>query len=467
MSGHSARSGGGRITGKKRVAFHTLGCKVNQADTDSMAGAFAKRGYEIVDFDSDADVYVVNTCTVTNLADRKSRQMLRRAVRKNSKALIVATGCFAQTEGAALADAIPGIHIVAGTRGRTGLVDLVEEKLAERELRPASFVEELTPDTLFEEFDEPSVTGRSRATLKIEEGCEEYCSYCKIPYARGPVRSRNFERIVGEVHRLAAGGFKEIILTGIHLGHYGRDIGYQKRLSDVVKAVAGVDGIERVRLSSIDPTDVTPELIALAADNPKVCRHFHIPLQGGHNDVLKAMNRKYTLEEYAALIRRIREAIPEVAVSTDIIVGFPGETDGNFESTLSFAAEMEFAKLHVFKYSIRSGTPAASFENQVSPEVKDSRSERLIRLGDDMALGYNSRFIGKELGVLFESVADTEAGAAVEGLTDNYIRVKANVGECRDPDSLLHDLHCVTILSATSDGVSGRVVEDFNILCRK
>ncbi|HHW15551.1 MAG TPA: tRNA (N(6)-L-threonylcarbamoyladenosine(37)-C(2))-methylthiotransferase MtaB, partial [Firmicutes bacterium] len=389
------------------IAFHTLGCKVNQYDTGSVAALFREAGYEVVDFSSPADVYVVNTCTVTGLGEKKSRQMLRRARRQNPRAVVVALGCYAQTAPSEVAG-IPGVDLVVGTAGRRELVRLVDEARRHRSAAsvpesdgrgpgdagggPAAVaVEEYGRTAAFEELGTGAVVERTRATVKVQEGCRQFCSYCKVPYARGPERSRPPAAVLAEVERLVAAGFSEVVLTGIHLGSYGRDLEDCPAwdLARLAARVAGVPGLARLRLSSVEPTDVTDELIALVRENPVLCRHFHLPLQSGDDAILRRMNRRYTTAEYARVAERIRAAVPEVAVTTDLIAGFPGETEESFARTLAFVQEMAFSRLHVFPYSRRRGTPAAAFPAQVPAPVKRARVDRLIALGRELSFSYN------------------------------------------------------------------------------
>ncbi|HHV63183.1 MAG TPA: tRNA (N(6)-L-threonylcarbamoyladenosine(37)-C(2))-methylthiotransferase MtaB [Firmicutes bacterium] len=459
----------------KTCAFSTLGCKVNQYDTAGLAALFRERGYEIVDFDSVADVYCINTCTVTGMSDRKSRQLIRRALRRNPNAVIVVTGCYAQAApGEVLA--IPGVNIVVGTKGRAKIVDLVEEILntGDGKHRPddggdaaaaaggrrtkINAVEELYGSACelreFEELPAGVFEERTRAYLKIQEGCEQFCSYCKVPYVRGRMRSRKPESVLNEARALAEAGHKEIILTGIHLGAYGRDFdgsreGTRVDLAWIARRIAGIPAVKRIRLSSVEPADVTDDLINLVATDRKMARHFHIPLQSGDDDVLALMRRGYTTSEYEALIKKVRGAISDVAITTDIMVGFPGETDERFENSLAFARRMAFSRMHVFKYSRRPGTAAARFSGQVDARVKEDRSNRMLDLAKEMSLQFHRRFVGSVAEVLFEN--HNENG--LEGLTSNYIRVFAD-----GPPMLVGQFGQVRINQATAEFVRGEIV---------
>ncbi|MBU7005902.1 tRNA (N(6)-L-threonylcarbamoyladenosine(37)-C(2))-methylthiotransferase MtaB [Phosphitispora fastidiosa] len=403
----------------KKAAFFTLGCKTNQYETEAMASAFRSRGYETVDFDEIADIYIINTCTVTHQGDRKSRQVIRRAVRKNPDAVIGVTGCYAQTSPGEVLD-IPGVDLVIGTRDKSRIVELVEE--AEKSPEPVNTVSDVMTYREFEDLPILDYENRTRAFVKIQEGCSNFCTYCIIPYARGPLRSRAPENVLAEVRKLISQGFGEIVLTGIHIGAYGAGLAEQTDLADLVVQIALTPGIKRLRLGSVEPLDITPRLIDAVAQIKTVCRHLHIPLQSGDDDILKMMNRKYTTFEFSRLVGAIRGQIPEIAVTTDVITGFPGETDEHFENTYEFIKDVGFSRTHVFKYSPRKGTPAAGFPGQVTAEAKDLRSRRLIALDRENQKKFAARFIGSNLEVLAEEMADRD-NDLWEGLTDTYIRV--------------------------------------------
>ncbi len=402
----------------KTVAFYTLGCKVNQYETEAMGELFQKSGYEIVDSESRADIYVVNTCTVTNLGDRKSRQFIRRSKKINPEAIIAVVGCYAQTSPDEVLS-IEGVNIILGTNDRNKIVDYVENIQVENEKINA--VEDIMQIKEFEEMTIGEIKGKTRAFLKIQEGCNQYCTYCIIPYARGPIRSRRLEDIIKEVERLAKNEFKEVVLTGIHVASYGKDV-EGTSLLDVIREVHKIDGIERIRLSSIEPTVATEEFILEISKLEKVCPHFHLSLQSGCDETLERMNRKYRTEEYRKIVERLRRYMPDLSITTDVMVGFPGETDEEFDNTYHFVKEIGFSQIHVFKYSPRKGTPAAKYENQVSSDIKNKRSEKLLKLAQESTIEYNEKFIGKTKSVLFETPSDLLSGY-FEGLTDNYIRV--------------------------------------------
>lgn len=428
-----------------RVAFTTLGCKVNQFESEVMEGLFKARGYEVVAFDGPADVYVINTCSVTHLGEKKSRQLIRRAAR-HPGATVVVTGCYAQVSAAEV-EAIDGVDVIVGTQDRRRIVDLTEEAAASR--RRLTAVGDIMAARDFEDISLLAAPGRTRAFLKIQEGCSNFCSYCIIPYARGPLRSRPLASVAGEAAKLTAAGFQEIVLTGIHLGAYGQDIGGTVTLADAVRAVLAVDGLVRLRLGSLESVEVADELISLMQADERLCRQLHLPLQAGDDAVLRAMNRHYTTADYRALIEGIQARVADIAITTDIIVGFPGETDSQFANTLDFVAGLELARIHVFPYSRRQGTPAATMTGQVDETVKKERAATLQRLANEKAAAFRQRFLGRELPVLFE----IGSGGTREGLTSNYLRVFAAGG-----DELTGKLLPVRLERLYRDGVWGRVV---------
>ncbi|MDF9409288.1 tRNA (N(6)-L-threonylcarbamoyladenosine(37)-C(2))-methylthiotransferase MtaB [Pelotomaculum isophthalicicum JI] len=403
----------------KRVAISTLGCKVNQYESAVLAGIFRDRGYHLVEFEEEADIYIINTCTVTHQGDRKSRQLIRRAARTNPGALIAVTGCYAQVSPEKVL-AIPGVDLVVGTKDRTKLVELVET--AEKGLMPVNAVSNLADDCEFEEMPALPLQERTRAFLKIQDGCNNYCTYCIVPYARGGLRSRRPEKILEIASALVAAGYKEIVLTGIHTGSYGQDLPGDVTLAGLLNKLAGIQGLSRVRLSSIEPNDITLELVEILAGSPVFCRHLHVPLQSGDDLVLQKMGRRYTAWEYTRLVGVLRENIPGLGLTTDVMVGFPGETDECFDNTYRLLKKTSFSRLHVFKYSPRPGTPAAGFTGQVEPAVKEARSRKLIELGGTLAAGFAASLLGQVLEVLVERQYQEETGL-YEGLTDNYVRM--------------------------------------------
>lgn len=363
-----------------RVAFTTLGCKVNQFETEVMEGLFKQQGYSVVGFDEIADVYVINTCSVTHLGERKSRQLIRRAGRLNPEATVAVTGCYAQVSPDEVA-AIEGVDVIIGTQDRRRIVELVEE--AARTRTAINAVGDIMAAQRFEDIPLFAAPGRTRAFLKIQEGCTNFCTYCIIPYARGPLRSRPLASIAAEAQKLVAAGFREIVLTGIHLGAYGRDAGDGLDLADAARAVLAVKGLGRLRLSSLESVEVSEDIISLMRQDGRLCPHLHLPLQSGDDSVLRAMNRHYSTARYRELVRDIQGRVPDIAISTDIIVGFPGETPAMFANTLAFVEAMEFARIHVFPYSRRKGTPAAAYAEQVPEAEKKARAAALQELAED------------------------------------------------------------------------------------
>lgn len=405
----------------KSVAFITLGCKVNIAETEGMKRLFEKAGYEIVDSDDFADVYVVNTCTVTNMGDRKSRQMLRRVHGINPDAVVAAVGCFAQVSPEEAAK-IEGVSLVVGNNMKHEIVSLVEQAARAGKGIHVQGRQALSD---FEELPIETYTGHTRAFIKIQDGCNQFCSYCIIPYARGPVRSRRMEDVVKEVEGFARQGFKEIVLTGIHLTSF-RDNVTGADLMALTKEVSRIDGIERIRLGSLEPMYITQEFVEEARRISKLCPHFHISLQSGSAATLERMNRRYTPDDFRRIVSSLREGIPDAAITTDVMVGFPGETQQEFEESLAFCDEMGFLWTHVFKYSPRKGTPAARFKDQVGPGVKEERSRAMIALAEKNREAFYRRFIGTVQAVLFEQPV-RESPDMVEGLTANYIPVEARL----------------------------------------
>ncbi|GKV54338.1 tRNA (N(6)-L-threonylcarbamoyladenosine(37)-C(2))-methylthiotransferase MtaB [Sporosarcina sp. NCCP-2222] len=403
------------------VAFHTLGCKVNHYETEAIWQLFKEAGYERTDFEKNADVYVINTCTVTNTGDKKSRQVIRRAIRKNPDAVICVTGCYAQTSPAEIM-AIPGVDIVVGTQDRTKLLGLIEEYRVERQ--PINAVRNIMKNRVYEELDVPAFTDRTRASLKIQEGCNNFCTFCIIPWARGLMRSREPEEVIRQAQQLVDAGYLEIVLTGIHTGGYGEDLKDYNLARLLRDLETQVKGLKRLRISSIEASQLTDEVIQVLKESSIVVRHLHIPIQSGSNTVLKRMRRKYTMEFFAERLDRLREALPHLAITSDVIVGFPGETEEEFMETYNFIREHRFSELHVFPYSKRTGTPAARMEDQIDEEVKNERVHRLIELNDQLAKEYASEFEGEVLEVIPEEIYKLDpASGLYEGYTDNYLKV--------------------------------------------
>lgn len=401
-----------------RVAFYTLGCKVNQNETESMAALFNNKGYDIVEFDEKADIYILNTCTVTHLADRKSRQLIRRCTKNNPDSLVVVAGCYAQVSPEEI-ESIPGVNLILGTSGKNRIVEMVEGLRKEKK-QPINEVEVINKNSCFEEIGTEKIIDRARAYLKVQDGCEQFCTYCIIPYARGPIRSRTIESAVRESDKLIEAGFKEIILTGIHLGLYGRDIGNGTTLATLLSNLILKDKEVRWRLSSLEPIELSDEILDQMRSNSNFCPHLHLPLQAAHNDILKAMNRPYTTEEYRRIIENARKAIPDIAITTDLMVGFPGETESHFQAYLEFIEEMAFSGMHIFKYSPRRGTPAAAYSDQIAADIKEKRSRKMRLLADGLEKAYAKRFIGCLLNVLVEK--EVKEGIW-EGHSENYLQI--------------------------------------------
>ncbi|MEY2192523.1 tRNA (N(6)-L-threonylcarbamoyladenosine(37)-C(2))-methylthiotransferase MtaB [Neobacillus sp. BF23-41] len=402
------------------VAFHTLGCKVNHYETEAIWQLFKQEGYERVDFESISDVYIINTCTVTNTGDKKSRQVIRRAVRKNPDAVICVTGCYAQTSPAEIM-AIPGVDVVVGTQDRIKMLEYIEQYKLERQ--PINGVGNIMKSRIYEELDVPSFTDRTRASLKIQEGCNNFCTFCIIPWARGLMRSRDPKEVIRQAQQLVDAGYQEIVLTGIHTGGYGEDI-KDYNLAQLLRDLETVIGLKRLRISSIEASQITDEVIEVIKHSTIVVSHLHIPLQSGSNSVLKRMRRKYTMEFFGERLDRLKEVLPRLAVTSDVIVGFPGETEEEFMETFNFINDHKFSELHVFPYSKRTGTPAARMEDQVDEEVKNERVHRLISLSDQLAKEYASKFEDEVVEVIPEEVSKDEANSGfLIGYTDNYMKV--------------------------------------------
>lgn len=432
----------------KRVAFHTLGCKVNQYETEAIAELFKNSGYQVVDFTDSADVYVINTCTVTNIGEKKSGQIIRRARKNNKDAIIVVMGCYAQVAHQE-ASSISGVNIVIGTQNRQKIIELVEKFELDR--RQIVDVGNIMTQREFEGIEIKAYRDRTRAFIKIQDGCDRFCSYCIVPYARGPVRSRKPDSITDEVVRLSQNGYKEIVLTGIHVASYGKDLG-NIGLVDIILKIHEIKGIERIRLSSVEPLAINEEFLQRCKPLYKLCPHYHVSLQSGCDSTLKRMNRRYTAEQYRDVIKMLRNNINDVSITTDIIVGFPGETKQEFEQTYKFLEEMAFSKMHVFKYSPRKGTPAAKFAEQVSYSEKEERSNKLLELDLKNQYEFKKKFIGREMDVLLERQVKGRP-ELMEGLTPNYINVAVKAGK-----NLQATIQTVKLANVECDYIIGEII---------
>ena len=402
------------------VKFITLGCKVNQYETNAMAQKFLEKGYKVIEeYEQNGekpDICIINTCTVTNMSDRKSRQMLRREKENNEKVIVVAVGCYAQVAKEELKK-IPEIDLVLGNNEKVDIVKYVEDYINENEKNIE--IEDVMQSRLFSDFGDITFTEKTRAVVKIQDGCDRFCSYCIIPYARGRVRSRKPESIISEITKIAEKDIKEVVITGIHIASYGKDFKEEYKLIDLLEEINKIDGIERIRLGSIEPLLITDEFVERLKKLDKICHHFHLSLQSGCDETLKRMNRRYTTEQFREIVKRLRNAYNDVNLTTDIIVGFPGETEEEFEKTYKFLDEIKFYKMHIFKYSQRKGTKAAVMPNQIPGDIKELRSRKLIELSNKNEFEINQKYIGQKVEVLFEE----EKEGCYKGHTANYILI--------------------------------------------
>lgn len=408
---------------EKTVAFYTLGCKVNQYETNAMEQQFIQNNYKIVENTEKANIYVINTCTVTNMADRKSRQMLRRVKEINKSAIIVVCGCYAQVAKSEIQQ-IPEVDIILGINEKNKIVQIVEEYLANKD--NIIEVADVSKQKEFLDFGDVTYTEKNRAVIKVQDGCNMFCSYCLIPYARGRIRSRKIENVVSEIEKISKQGIKEVVITGIHVASYGKDFeGENIRLINLLEEINKIEGIERIRLSSLEPTIVDEKFAQRLAKLEKICDHFHLSLQSGCDATLKRMNRKYTTARYKEATEILRKYYPNANFTTDVIVGFPGETNEEFNQTYKFLKEIGFYKMHIFKYSPRKGTVAEKLPNQVDGNIKEERSKKLIELSNNMQNEKNSKYIGKTVKVLFEEYEN----GYYKGHTTNYMVVKVQTKE--------------------------------------
>ena len=397
-----------------KVAFITLGCKVNQYETNAMAQEFLEKSYEVVEHTEIADIYVINTCTVTNMSDRKSRQMLRRVKELNENAIVVACGCYAQVAKSEL-EKIEEVDLILGNNEKKNIVELVEKfvKTKKKELE----IEDVMNQKEYVEFGDVVYTEKTRAVIKVQDGCDRFCSYCIIPYARGRVRSRKKDIIISEIRKIAKEGIKEVVITGIHIASYGKDFKEDYKLINLLEEINKIEGIKRIRLGSLEPLLITEEFVNRLVKLEKICHHFHLSLQSGCDKTLKRMNRRYTIEEFRNIVNLLRKNYEDVNLTTDIIVGFPGETDEEFDKTYEFLKEIKFYKMHVFKYSQRKGTKAAVMSGQIDGNKKEERSRKLIELSNINEKEYNENYVGKEVEILWEEKKEE----FYRGHTKNYI----------------------------------------------
>lgn len=399
------------------VSFITLGCKVNQFETEAMTEILENDGFKVLPNNEVSDIYIINTCAVTKESERKSRQFINKAKRINPNALVVAVGCSVQLNSEKIIKETQA-DIIIGTKHKGNIGSLIKDKLNDicDDYEIAAFQGRET----FEELTISTVHDKTRANIKIQDGCSQFCSYCIIPYVRGPIRSRNHDDVVEEVKKIAENGYKEVVLNGIHISSYGKDLQLKDSLIKLIEDIDSIEGIERIRLGSLEPNLINEEFMKRYAALDKTCDHFHLSLQSGSDNVLKRMNRKYSTEEYRNNVKLIRKYMPEAGITTDIIVGFPGESDEEFNETLEFVKDIQFSRIHVFKYSIREGTKAAEMENQVDDSIKTKRSKELIDLADSISSEFMSKFINRDLRVLIETEKDDNI---YEGYTTNYLKV--------------------------------------------
>ena len=424
-----------------KVAFTTLGCKVNQFETEVMEGLFKEKKYEIVNFEEVANVYVINTCSVTHLGEKKSRQIIRRAIKNNNKAIVAVVGCYSQVAADEIAK-IEGVSLIVGTKERKNIVTLVETVLKEHQ--PLQVVEDVMDYHEFEDIPLLNNPDRTRAFLKIQDGCSNFCTYCIIPYTRGPLKSRKLDSILSEAEKLLESGFKEIVLTGIHLGAYGKDLADEIALVDVVKALLDNEKLTRLRLGSLESIELDQEILEIMNQDQRLCRQLHLPLQSGSDKILKKMNRNYTTAEFKALIDNIYAKVPGVAITTDVIVGFPGENSTDFNEAVEFIKNMNFSKIHIFPYSKRKNTPAANYAEQVSEDEKKKRSVYLKEISDMANAKYRNKMLNTTVEILVENITPDYA----EGLASNYVKVY-----CENNNFQKDNFYKLKIIKLYKDGV--------------
>ena len=424
----------------KKVAFYTLGCKVNQYETNGMIQQFLENGYEIVDFEDYADIYIINTCTVTNMSDRKSRQMIRRAKDNNPNSLVVAVGCYAQVLMEKV-DEIPEIDLALGTNKKNNVVEIIENFINDKE-SSKTYIDDVMHSKDYGDFGSITYTDKTRAVIKVQDGCDRFCSYCIIPFARGVVRSRNPQNVYDEISMIASQGIKEVVITGIHVASYGKDFKNEFGLIDLLEKIHDIPGIERIRLGSIEPLWMTKEVIDRLNKLDKICHQFHLSLQSGCDDTLKRMNRRYTTNQFEEIVNNIRHTFEDAILTTDIIVGFAGETEEEFEQTYNFLKKINFYKMHIFKYSPRKGTKAENMPNQVDGNIKEVRSKKLIELSDLNETNYLKSYIGKKISVLWEE----EKNGVIKGHTPNYLLAEIGVSDELLKNSIINTINDVIVV---------------------
>ena len=416
----------------KTVAFITLGCKVNQYETNAMSQKLIEEGYKIVEHTQKADIYIINTCTVTNMSDRKSRQMIRRAKEINPEAIIIAVGCYVQVAKKEI-EKIKEIDLALGNEEKVDIVKYCNEIIQKNKKEE---IADVMQSRKFAEFGETSYTEKTRAVIKVQDGCDRFCSYCIIPYARGRVRSREPEHIIKEIKQIANEGIKEVVITGIHIASYGNDFKKDYKLIDLLEEINKIDGIERIRLGSIEPLLITEEFVQRLVKLEKICEQFHLSLQSGCDETLKRMNRRYTTQQFEEIVKRLRKAYDNVNLTTDIIVGFPGETEEEFAKTYKFLEKIKFYKMHIFKYSPRKGTRAEQMPQQIEPQLKEERSKKLIELSDKNEKEYNSEYVGKRVEVLWEE----QKNEIYKGHTKNYVLVEMKAKPSENKENVIESV---------------------------
>ena len=416
----------------KTVAFITLGCKVNQYETNAMSQKLIEEGYKIVEHTQKADIYIINTCTVTNMSDRKSRQMIRRAKEINPEAIIIAVGCYVQIAKKEI-EKIKEIDLALGNEEKVDIVKYCNEIIQKNKKEE---IADVMQSRKFAEFGETSYTEKTRAVIKVQDGCDRFCSYCIIPYARGRVRSREPEHIIKEIKQIANEGIKEVVITGIHIASYGKDFKKDYKLIDLLEEINKIDGIERIRLGSIEPLLITEEFVQRLVKLEKICEQFHLSLQSGCDETLKRMNRRYTTQQFEEIVKRLRKAYDNVNLTTDIIVGFPGETEEEFAKTYKFLEKIKFYKMHIFKYSPRKGTRAEQMPQQIEPQLKEERSKKLIELSDKNEKEYNSEYVGKRVEVLWEE----QKNEIYKGHTKNYVLVEMKAKPSENKENVIESV---------------------------